>query len=72
MQTHTTLIAAAVIAAMAGCVHAQTYSLSQGTQTIENDVSYVGDSDDRFAQTSPGRHSRLHQAMSQVTNGTPL
>lgn len=49
MQTHTTLIAAAVIAAMAGCVHAQTYSLSQGTQTIENDVSYVGDSDDRFA-----------------------
>ena len=34
---------------MAGCVHAQTYSLSQGTQTIENDVSYVGDSDDRFA-----------------------
>ena len=49
MQTHTTLIAAAVIAALAGCVHAQTYSLSQGTQTIENDVSYVGDSDDRFA-----------------------
>lgn len=49
MQTHTTLIAAAVIAAMAGCVHAQTYSLSQGTQTIENDVSYVGDSNDRFA-----------------------
>lgn len=49
MQAHTTLIAAAVIAAMAGCVHAQTYSLSQGTQTIENDVSYVGDSDDRFA-----------------------
>ena len=73
MQTHTTLIAAAVIAAMAGCVHAQTYSLSQGTQTIENDVSYVGDSDDRFAVqiTESGNANSTGTSFSASSNYEP-